>query len=222
MEMMMKMFTLCLPTFGEAAAHQHVTKCVSPMTVVCLMQACHALADSNAWVVRFVQLPQPNAVPGNVEWQMLAMPGYLLLATNGVVVATVTDPHGVAVPPCCCYCTVLNVTSTRSNPHGVVAESLANMMGGCGLLIAWQTAGWVTACVSRHAGHLGLAEAAPGVLPCPTPVGHLAVSRQGNLVAALLGNGVVAVFQSSLLVPASLQGLPATGKNTWMQPGAWG
>ncbi|KAL6760089.1 hypothetical protein V8C86DRAFT_2560593 [Haematococcus lacustris] len=127
-------------------------------------------------VVRFVQLPQPNAVPGNVEWQMLAMPGYLLLATNGVVA-------------------VLNVTSTRSNPHGVVAGSLANMMG-----------------------HLGLAEAAPGVLPCPTPVGHLAVSRQGNLVAALLGNGVVAVFQSSLLVPASLQGLPATGKNTWMQP----
>ncbi|GFH27778.1 hypothetical protein HaLaN_26158, partial [Haematococcus lacustris] len=89
------------------------------MTVACLMQACHALADSNAWatqVVRFVQLPQPNAVPGNVEWQMLAMPGYLLLATSGVV-----------------------------------------------------------------AEHLGLAEAAPGVLPCPTPVGHLAVSRQGNL-----------------------------------------
>ncbi|KAJ9505559.1 hypothetical protein QJQ45_020845 [Haematococcus lacustris] len=151
------------------------------MTVACLMQARHALADSNAWatqfqVVRFVQLPQPNAVPGNAEWQMLAMPGYLLLATSGVVA-------------------VLNVTSTRSNPHGVVAGSLANMMG-----------------------HLGLVEAAQGALPCPTPVGHLAVSRQGNLVAALLSNGVVAVFQSSLLVPASLQGLPATGKNTWMQP----
>ncbi|GFH10303.1 uncharacterized protein HaLaN_05591 [Haematococcus lacustris] len=70
-------------------------------------------------VVRFVQLPQPNAVPGNAEWQMLAMPGYLLLATSGVVA-------------------VLNVTSTRSNPHGVVAGSLANMMGCMIFVGLWQ------------------------------------------------------------------------------------